>query len=64
MRHERLHDVTRRFKCDECFKRFKSRDHLMIHVRTHTGEKPYECDVCGRRFSQDQSMRHHVKFVH
>lgn len=69
MRHQRVHDDKRPFKCPSkgCGMSFKWEWARTEHVRLHTGERPYRCEVAGCglsfRFISDFS-RHRRKTGH
>ena len=52
MRHERLHNGKKPFKCDSCPSAFATAPYLKLHQRIHTGEKPYKCHFCPKAFTQ------------
>ena len=54
-----IHDKSKGFKCDVCFKVFPYRSKLKTHYRTHTGVKPFACQVCDRKFAQKSHLVQH-----
>ena len=55
----KLHDDSKGFKCDICFKMFPNKSKFVIHYRMHTGEKPYSCQLCERKFSFKCALVNH-----
>ncbi|XP_064648119.1 uncharacterized protein LOC135500528 [Lineus longissimus] len=51
----------RKFKCDECDKRFLSKGSLKYHMNVHMPQKPFVCDQCGSSFTQKGNMVAHKK---
>ena len=52
-----IHDESKAFNCDVCFKIFSMKNDLKRHYRTHTGEKPFECKVCDKKFSRKATKK-------
>ena len=59
-KHQIVHQ-EKKFTCDVCDKKFRSKSQLKNHYTLHTGEKPYPCGVCGRRFRLNRDMHSHFK---
>jgi hypothetical protein len=51
-------------KCDQCSKKFISKQKLIMHVRMHTGEKPFCCPVCRVRSARMSNLNAHIKKSH
>ena len=51
----------KRFVCDECGRRFKTKQSMQVHGRVHTGEKPYHCLRCDKRFAYAGSFHDHKR---
>ncbi|KAI7869948.1 hypothetical protein BDF14DRAFT_1777837 [Spinellus fusiger] len=56
-------ELTGRYGCQFCSKKFSRPSSLRIHTYSHTGEKPFVCpeESCGRKFSVQSNMRRHLK---
>ncbi|XP_033909612.2 zinc finger protein 408-like isoform X1 [Acipenser ruthenus] len=52
----------RKYRCDECGKRFLQLCHLKKHKFTHLDYKPYLCTECGKSYSSQESFRAHLLF--
>ena len=60
--HIKVHDDSKCFKCDICFKFFfPIKSQLKMHYRTHTGDKPIVCQVCNMSCSKKNSQLTHDK---
>ncbi|XP_069083331.1 zinc finger protein 436-like isoform X2 [Pleurodeles waltl] len=60
-RHQRTHEVKRRYACSECGKSFSAMSNLVTHERIHTGERPFHCTICGKSFNQTGVLHRHQK---
>ncbi|GFS13759.1 zinc finger protein 737 [Elysia marginata] len=49
------------FKCDECGKGFRLKQHLTSHKKVHSDEKPCKCDVCGKAFRHSFTLTTHLR---
>ena len=53
------------FKCEICFKEFRSNNGLHYHFNSAHGKKnDHKCDPCGKTFSTVQSLNMHINAVH
>lgn len=55
------HSDIKNYGCNNCDKKFKSKQQLANHIRVHTGEKPYCCEVCQETFASPQNLFNHKK---
>lgn len=49
------------FRCQYCFKVFKTRWTLNSHVAVHEGRFQYNCDICDKRFVRKSHYDSHVR---
>lgn len=56
--------VDKRFRCEECGKRFKTRALLENHGNTHTGKKPFKCPHCDFSSAWKNSLHGHMRRFH
>ncbi|XP_039279351.1 zinc finger protein 3 homolog isoform X2 [Nilaparvata lugens] len=60
--HRRMHlPQSKNWTCDQCGKRYLSRNMLEEHMNSHTGARPYQCSVCGKDFASKYTFRSHEK---
>ncbi|XP_037943173.1 zinc finger protein 37-like [Teleopsis dalmanni] len=61
-KHKQTHDERhRRFECEQCGLKLRSRYHLVRHMITHTGAKPFPCPVCEKSFTTNYGMKLHLE---
>jgi uncharacterized Zn-finger protein len=56
-------NISGKYICPYCQKKFSRPSSLRIHTYSHTGEKPFACTEpgCGRHFSVQSNMRRHLR---
>uniref|UniRef100_A0A1B6BYQ0 Zinc finger protein 865 n=1 Tax=Clastoptera arizonana TaxID=38151 RepID=A0A1B6BYQ0_9HEMI len=60
--HKRMHyPQVKNWTCDQCGKRYLSRNMLEEHMNTHTGVRPYQCSNCGKSFASKYTFKAHEK---
>lgn len=60
--HKRMHyPQVKNWTCDQCGKRYLSRNMLEEHMNTHTGIRPYACNLCGKDFASKYTFKAHEK---
>nr|XP_060616384.1 zinc finger and SCAN domain-containing protein 30-like [Anolis sagrei ordinatus]XP_060616385.1 zinc finger and SCAN domain-containing protein 30-like [Anolis sagrei ordinatus] len=59
MKHPRIQNREKSFKCLECGKCFGWKAHLSRHQIIHTGEKPYQCSECEKCFGRSSQLKAH-----
>ncbi|XP_054284175.1 zinc finger protein 835-like isoform X2 [Macrosteles quadrilineatus] len=60
--HKRLHyPQVKNWTCDQCGKRYLSRNMLEEHMNVHTGNRPYICSQCGKDFASKYTFKAHEK---
>lgn len=57
------HLKIKSYICDDCKKKFVSKQNLKEHILIHLGEKPFPCDEpgCGKKFRQGSQLAVHRK---
>ncbi|CAG9771610.1 unnamed protein product [Ceutorhynchus assimilis] len=61
--HTRSHlpsDIKNCYQCDQCPKKFGTKQNLLAHKRIHYGIKDYTCDQCGKSFVQKGNLDNHL----
>ncbi|XP_008553025.1 zinc finger protein 723 [Microplitis demolitor] len=60
--HKRVHyPQAKSWTCDQCGKKYSSKNLLEEHRNTHTGHRPYICKVCKKDFASKYTFKAHVK---
>ena len=67
MSHTRVHPVEKlnlfkKFKCNHCTAKFKTKWNMMTHVKRRHDPKPYHCDKCDEKFESHRQLVAH-KYV-
>ena len=57
-------DHGKKYKCDQCHKKFIYITYLTRHQVTHTGKRDYECPVCHKFFASTSSRNKHQRNLH
>ena len=62
--HIKIHDKSKRNKCDVCSKSFHKKLNSTYHYLSHTGEKPFSSQICDKQYSQkDNLVRHQATHI-
>ena len=57
---ENANGVNKKFSCDNCGKKYKTKSYLEEHKRSaHTGERPFSCDNCSKGFTRILDLKKH-----
>ena len=64
--HKYTHSTETPFKCEICFKSFKSTIHVKAHFKYmhETTQKLNKCELCGYSAKTDNNLKKHVRGVH
>ncbi|KAF2086219.1 hypothetical protein K490DRAFT_4660, partial [Saccharata proteae CBS 121410] len=49
----------RTYRCPDCHRNFKRREHCARHQRTHTRERPFPCQFCGKTYARKDMVKRH-----
>lgn len=62
-RHELKHRNSEEFlhKCDECGRKFRTKEGYRYHIGQHAPEKPYLCMDCPKAFADSFCLKTHLK---
>ena len=52
------------YKCDRCFKEFKTEQSLKCHYELHISGKTYKCADCGMAFTRPSVLEYHIISKH
>ena len=55
------HLKIKTFNCNECGKKFVSKQNLREHKFIHLGIKPFRCSFCGKKFRQTSQLCMHKR---
>ena len=61
---DKHNDHGKKYKCDQCHKKFTYITYLQRHQVTHTGKRNYECPVCHKFFASTSSRNNHKRSLH
>ncbi|XP_067119327.1 zinc finger protein 664-like [Centruroides vittatus] len=54
----------KKYECELCHKRFRSKYDFEAHMRKHTGHRPFQCDDCSKTFVHQSSLKSHKLWKH
>lgn len=57
-------EISKKYSCEFCHKRFPTPSKLNRHRLVHSGEKPYNCIICNKGFTQKVHLNTHKKLAH
>ena len=57
LRHLKIHENVREFKCDKCDKSFNQKRTLKEHKLTHSTSRQFECKICLKKFVQPNHLK-------
>lgn len=58
--HLKSHRGEKDYECEDCQKKFSSKEQVKRHKLIHTGEKPFVCELCNRAFNRKSALTVHM----
>ncbi|KAJ5520380.1 hypothetical protein N7463_000833 [Penicillium fimorum] len=56
-----LTEISPKYECSLCPKRYKRREHLFRHISSHTSQRPYQCNSCDGAFQRADVLKRHLR---
>jgi len=53
-------EVAHPFECQQCPKKYRSKQHLEMHMVAHTGKMRFSCEQCPKKFRLKQHLEMHL----
>ena len=65
LKHQSMHDPTRKYECNRCPLRFIVERELRLHAESVHGEgRRFHCPRCSKSYSRRNNLRAHIRRVH